>query len=54
MIEVFIIFNSSSEVFQNDIHNHWMAFHAIVNMLQIEIETIHPNQKVFFDDKLCF
>jgi hypothetical protein len=46
------IFNILSRVFRNDKEKHWMAFHAIVNMLQIEIEQTRPNQQVFYDDKL--
>jgi hypothetical protein len=33
---------------------HRMAFHAIVKMLQIEIENTRSNQPVFYDDKLYY
>jgi DDE superfamily endonuclease len=37
--------------FRNALEKHYLCFHSIINMIQLEIETGHPVQQVFYDDK---
>jgi DDE superfamily endonuclease len=43
-------FKILSEKFRNDLAKHWVCFHSIVTMLQLEIETTRPLYQVYYND----
>jgi hypothetical protein len=44
-------FKILSTPFRNEISKHWMCFHAIANMVQLELENDRPLYQVHYDDK---
>jgi hypothetical protein len=44
-------FRILSTKFRNELSRHYMAFHAIVNMLQIEMQEGSTLYQVYYDDK---
>jgi hypothetical protein len=44
-------FKIVSTRFRNERSKHWMCFHCITNMIQLEIENSRPTNSVFYDDK---
>lgn len=44
-------FKILSTPFRNEINKHWMCFHAITNMVQLELENDRPLYQVHYDDK---
>jgi DDE superfamily endonuclease len=45
-------FNILSNTFRNEREKHWLCFHSIVAMIQLEIENTRPVHQVYYDDKL--
>ena len=37
--------------FRNELDKHWMCFHSIANMIQLELENGRPLYQVQYDDK---
>jgi DDE superfamily endonuclease len=44
------IFNILSTPFRNELNKHGWCFHAIINMLQLEMETTRPMRQIYYDD----
>jgi DDE superfamily endonuclease len=44
-------FKILSAPYRNVIHTHYIFFHAIVNMVQVEIQTVRPMRQIHYDDK---
>jgi hypothetical protein len=38
--------------FRQDLSKHWMCFHAVVNMVQIDIQHVAPLFQIYYDDNV--